>query len=126
MHGARYSWTLSPKMWPCEERPAAVRLHEVLDGGVLLRLAAEDLGDDAFHLAAVAAVDQAGAPGDQRVAGDDQPASSPSRRCTSSRVAIVAPYVRRNWAQGIMLAIISRIVPAALAHSATRPRFRPW
>ena len=63
---------LSPKLWPCEERAAAVRLHEVFDGGVLLRFAAEDLGDDAFHFAAVAAVDEAGAPGDERVAGDDQ------------------------------------------------------
>ena len=40
-------------------------------------------------------------------------------------MAIAAPYVRRKWAQGIMLAIISRIVPAALAQSATRPRLRP-
>ena len=56
-----------------EERAAAVRLHEEFDGGVLLRFAAEDFGDDAFHFAAVAAVDQARAPGDERVAGDDQP-----------------------------------------------------
>ena len=64
---------LSPKLWPCEERAAAVRLHVELDGRVLLRFAAKDLGDDAFHFAAIAAVDQAGAPGDERVAGDDQP-----------------------------------------------------
>ncbi len=57
-----------------QERPAAVRLHEQLDGGFLLRLAAEDLGDDALHLAAIALVDRAAAaPGDQRVAADDQP-----------------------------------------------------
>ena len=64
---------LSPKLWPCEERAAAVRLHEELDGGMLLRFAAEDLGDDALHLAAVAAVDEPRAPGDERIAGDDEP-----------------------------------------------------
>ena len=63
-----------------QERAAAVRLHEQLDGRFLLRLAAEDLGDDAFHLAAIALVDQPRAPGDQRVAADDQagqPADAP-------------------------------------------------
>ena len=55
-----------------EERPAAVRLHEQLDGRFLLRLAAEDLGDDALHLAAIALVDQPGAPGDQGIGAGDQ------------------------------------------------------
>src|SRR5439155_12029521 len=36
-----------------QERPAAVRLHEQFDRRLLLRLAAEDLGDDALQLAAV-------------------------------------------------------------------------
>src|SRR5206468_11862852 len=36
-----------------EKRPAAVRLHEQLDGGLFLRLAAEDLGDDTLQLAAI-------------------------------------------------------------------------
>ena len=55
-----------------QERPAAVRLHEELDGRFLLRLAAEDLGDDALQLAAVTLVDQPRAPGDERIAPDDQ------------------------------------------------------
>src|SRR6266404_4779256 len=55
-----------------QEGAAAVRLHEQLDGGFLLRLAAEDLGDDALQLAAVALVDEPGAPGDQGVAPGDQ------------------------------------------------------
>jgi len=37
-----------------------------------LGLAAEDLGDDAFHLAAIALVDQPRAPGHQGVVGHDQ------------------------------------------------------
>ena len=37
-----------------------------------VRFAAEDFGHDAFHLAAITLIDQSGAPGDQRVAGDDQ------------------------------------------------------
>ncbi len=49
----------------------------------------------------------------------------PIRRWTSSRDTIAAPYVRRNWAQGSMFASITRIDPAAVAHSATRPRFKP-
>ena len=70
-----------------QERAAAVRLHEQLDGRFLLRLAAEDLGDDALHLAAVALVDQPRAPCDQRVAADDQAgqpadaALAPARAC---------------------------------------------
>src|SRR5262249_45243620 len=36
-----------------EEGPAAVGLHEQVDGGFLHRLAAEDLGEDALHLSAV-------------------------------------------------------------------------
>ena len=54
-----------------EERPAAVRLHEQLDGRFLQRLAAEDLGDHAFQLAAVALVDQPRAPRGQRVGPGD-------------------------------------------------------
>ena len=34
------------------------------------------------------------------------------------------PYPTKG--EKIMLAIITRITPEALAHSATRPRFRPW
>ena len=109
-----------------QERPAAVRLHEQLDGGVLLRFAAEDLGDDALHLAAVALVDQRRAPRHQRVAAHDQPRQlaepPPHQLALDDRLAVGSPEL----AQGIMLAIITRITPAALAHSATRPRFRPW
>ena len=42
-----------------------------------------------------------------------------------SRVSIGPPYVRRKRAQGRMPASITRIVPAAFAHRATRPRLRP-
>ncbi len=40
-----------------EEGAAAVRLHEQLDGRLFHGLAAENLGDDALHLAAIALVD---------------------------------------------------------------------
>src|SRR6185436_14127366 len=55
-----------------QERTSAVRFHAELDGGFFLRLAAENFGDDALHLAAVAFVDERAAPGDQGVAPDDQ------------------------------------------------------
>src|SRR5690606_9552253 len=55
-----------------EERASAVGLHQQLDRSLLLGFAAEDLGDDAFHLAAVTFVDQSAAPLNQRVASDDQ------------------------------------------------------
>ena len=57
---------------PFQERSSAVRLHEQLDGRFFLRFAAEDLGDDAFHFAAIAFVEQPRAPVGQRVAGNDQ------------------------------------------------------
>src|SRR5438552_2156522 len=57
---------------PAQERSAAMRLHEQFDGGFLLGLAAEDLGDDAFQLAAIALVDQPATPGDQRVGPSDE------------------------------------------------------
>src|SRR5262245_24371609 len=40
-----------------KERTAAVRLHEKLDRGFLLRFTAEYLGDDALQLAAITLVD---------------------------------------------------------------------
>src|SRR5437870_12862111 len=55
-----------------QERSAAVRLHEQLDGGLFLGLAAEDLGDDALQFAAIAFVDKPGAPGDERVGAGDE------------------------------------------------------
>src|SRR5438034_7282140 len=55
-----------------EKRPAAVRLHEQLDGGLFLGLAAEDLGDDALQLAAITLIDQPAAPGDKGVGAGDQ------------------------------------------------------
>ena len=55
-----------------QERAAAVGLHEQLDGGFLLGLAAEDLGDDALQLAAITLVDEPGAPGDQGVGAGDE------------------------------------------------------
>ena len=55
-----------------QERAAAVRLHQHLDGRFLLGLAAKNLGDDAFHFAAVAFVDQPAAPLHQGVASHDQ------------------------------------------------------
>ena len=51
-----------------QERAAAVRLHEELDGGMLLCFAAKDLGDDALHFAAVAAVDKTRTPGNEGIA----------------------------------------------------------
>ena len=41
-----------------QKRPAAMGLHEEFDRRLLLRLTAEDLGDNTFHFAAVAFVDQ--------------------------------------------------------------------
>ena len=49
-----------------------MRFHEELDRGFLLRLAPEDLGDDEFHLAAIALIEQPRAPGDDCVAPHDQ------------------------------------------------------
>src|SRR5262249_26306309 len=46
-----------------EERPAAVGFHEQLDRRFLHRLAAEDLGDDALQLSAIALVDEPRSPG---------------------------------------------------------------
>ncbi len=43
-----------------------------LDGSLLLGLAAEDLGDDAFEFAAITLIDQPRAPGDQGVGAGDQ------------------------------------------------------
>ena len=62
-----------------QERSAAVRLHEQLDGRFLLGLAAEDLGDDAFELAAIALIDEPGAPGDEGVGPGDE--RRPGGRC---------------------------------------------
>src|SRR5207237_731929 len=55
-----------------QERAAAVRLHEQLDGRFLLRLAPKDLGNNTLQLAAVALVDQPAPPCYQSVAGDDE------------------------------------------------------
>ncbi len=55
-----------------QERAAAMRLHEELDHGLFLRFAAEDLGDRAFHLAAVAFIQEPRAPVDECVAADDE------------------------------------------------------
>ncbi len=55
-----------------QERAASMRFHQQLDRRFLLRFAAEDLGHNAFHFAAIAFVDQPAAPLHQRVAGDDQ------------------------------------------------------
>ena len=110
-----------------EERAAAVRLHEVFDGRVLLGLAAEDLGDDALHFAAIAAVDEPRAPGHERVAG--RRSARPARRAAAAPARAWRSPRRRScgtWPRGCMLAIISRIVPAAFAQSETRPRLRPW
>ena len=60
-----------------QERAAAVRLHEQLDGGFFLRFAAEDLGDDAFHLAAIALIDQAA---HTTATSASQPTISPAKR----------------------------------------------
>ena len=54
-----------------QECSAAVRLHVQFDRGLFLGLAAEDLGDDAFHFAAISLIEQARAPCDQGVAADD-------------------------------------------------------
>src|SRR5262249_17906539 len=48
--------------------PPAVGLHQNLNGCFLLGLAAENLGDDAFHLSAIAFIEQPGAPFGERVA----------------------------------------------------------
>ena len=56
-----------------EERAAAVGFHEEFDCRVFLRLAAKNLGDDAFHLAAIATIDQPGTPMRESVARRDQP-----------------------------------------------------
>src|SRR4030095_3690246 len=90
-----------------QEGPTAVGLHEQLDGRFLLGLAAKNLGDDAFHFAAVALVEQRRAPGHwragapRRAPGHARPpaatqaATAPegggSRRRTSSRLAIASP-----------------------------------
>ena len=85
-----------------QERAAAVRLHEQLDGGFLLRFAAEDLGDDAFHLAAIAFVDQAAAPLHQRVAGrrSGRPAgpggAAPARAWRSPRRRFCGTWPRES------------------------------
>ena len=55
-----------------QKRPPAVCFHKQFNRCMLLRFAAEDLGDDAFHLAAVAAVDQFRAPSRQCIASGDQ------------------------------------------------------
>ena len=55
-----------------QERPATVSLHEQLDGRLLLSLTAEDLRDDALHLAAIALIEQARRPVRQCLARDDQ------------------------------------------------------
>src|SRR5258708_14424696 len=48
---------------PLEKRPATMRFHEEFDGRFLLRLAAEDLGNDAFQFTAITFVDNPSAPG---------------------------------------------------------------
>ena len=55
-----------------QEGAAAFGLHIKLDRRFLLRLAAEDLGDDALHLASIALIEQPRAPGDERVATRNQ------------------------------------------------------
>ena len=55
-----------------QERTPAMRLHEEFDGRFFLRFAAEDLGDDAFELAAIALVDQPATPIDHGVAAGNQ------------------------------------------------------
>ncbi len=48
-----------------------MRLHAEVDGGILLAFAGEDLGDDAFHLAAITLFEQPTAPGADGVASND-------------------------------------------------------
>ena len=109
-----------------QERAAAVRLHEELDHGLFLRFAAEDLGDRAFHFAAVAFVQEPRAPVDERIAADDE--AGHAADAATDELAL-GDRVRRtscgSVAQGSMLAIISRIDAAAVAQTATRPRLRP-
>src|SRR5262245_44319506 len=57
---------------PFEERAAAVRFHEQINGRFFLSFAAKDLGDDALHLAAIALIQKAGAPLDERIAANDE------------------------------------------------------
>ena len=49
-----------------------MRFHEQFDGRFLHRLAAENLGDDALHLAAITFVDQPRTPRHQRVGSGDE------------------------------------------------------
>ena len=55
-----------------QKSPAAVRFHQNFDGGFFLRLAAENLGDDALHFPSIPFVEQPRAPFGHRVAADDQ------------------------------------------------------
>ena len=81
-----------------EERTAAVGLHEQFDGGLLHRLAAEDLGDDAFEFAAIAFVDEPGTPGDHGVGPGDEggePGDSPFDQLASlDRLAVGTAEMR--------------------------------
>ena len=84
---------LSEQVAP-KERPASVGLHEELDRRLFLRLAAEDLGDDAFELTAVALIEQPRAPIDERIATDDerrQAADSPQDQLASGDGGTVGP-----------------------------------
>ena len=79
---------------PAQERAAAVRLHEELDGRLFLRLAAEDLGDDALELSPETLVEQPRAPVDQRVAAHDQgghAADSPQHQLARDDGRAVSP-----------------------------------
>src|SRR5437763_774441 len=50
-----------------QERTAAVRFHEQLDGRFLLGFTAKNLRDDAFEYAAIALVDEPRTPGDESI-----------------------------------------------------------